>query len=52
MNALLDLEQVVEFADNFITVDIPMDGVTKEGWRICPLFRPVVSSQALGPSLF
>ena len=36
--------QVVEFESDMITLDIPMEGITKDGWKITPLMRPVVSS--------
>ena len=49
MKARQDLEQVIEFDHNSITIDIPMEGVTiKEGWRIRPLYRPVVSAERQG----
>ena len=35
--------QPIEFQSDKITLDIPMTGVSSEGWKINPLFPPVVS---------
>lgn len=37
--------QVIEFESDMITLDIPMEGITTDGWKITPLMRPVVSWQ-------
>ena len=43
MGALPVLDQAVEFEEDRIELDIPMDGVTvKGGWQITPLIPPVV----------
>ena len=42
-NAKLGLEQLIEFDSDSITIDIPVKGIKiEEGWRILPLYRPVV----------
>ena len=35
--------QPIDFESDKITLDIPMTGVSSEGWKINPLFPPVVS---------
>ena len=35
--------QPIDFESDQITLDIPMTGVTSNGWKISPLFPPVVS---------
>ena len=42
--AVLGLHQPVDFESENITLDIPMEGITIDGWEISPLVRPVVSS--------
>ena len=43
-NAKLGQEQVIEFDSDYISIDVPLEGVIKEeGWKIRPLGRPVVS---------
>ena len=43
-NAVFGPDQSVEFesSTNMITLDIPVEGLTVEGWKITPLIRPVV----------
>lgn len=44
MHAQIDSEQIVEIESNRIALDIPDDGLTtQEGWKISPLYPPVVS---------
>ena len=40
--ALAGPHQPVEFESDMISLDIPMEGITIEGWKITPLIRPVV----------
>ena len=40
--AVLGVEQLVEFEEDSITVDIPNEGTTVKGWKITPLISPVV----------
>jgi hypothetical protein len=40
--AILGVEQLVEFEEESITVDIPKEGTTIKGWKITPLISPVV----------
>ena len=42
--AILGLQQPVEFESDSIALDIPMEGIAINGWKITPLMRPVVSS--------
>ena len=42
-DAVLGLQQPVEFESDAISLDIPMEGITIKGWKITPLMRPVVS---------
>ena len=42
--AVLGLHQLVDFESDLITLDIPMEGISTNGWTITPLIRPVVSS--------
>ena len=37
------LHQPLEFESDSITLDIPLEGITINGWIIIPLMRPVVS---------
>ena len=36
------LEQVTEFLQNTLTLDIPMEGTTANDWRIAPSAPPTV----------
>jgi hypothetical protein len=40
--AILGVEHLVEFEGESITVGIPEEGTTIKGWKITPLFPPVV----------
>ena len=42
--AIAGPHQPVEFESDMITLDIPVKGITINGWKITPLVRPVVSS--------
>ena len=42
--AILGVHQLIEFEADAISLDIPMDGLSIQGWKITPLMRPVVSS--------
>ena len=42
--ALPGPHQPVEFDSDMITLDIPIEGTTINGWTITPLMPPVVSS--------
>lgn len=44
--AVIGTECMVEFEGDHISLDIPNDGVVKEGWSIIPLAAPVVSKLA------
>ena len=37
-------KQLVEFESDAITLDVPMEGISPNGWTITPLTHPVVSS--------
>ena len=39
---VLGVEHLVEFEEDSITVDIPEEGTTIKGWKITPMFPPVV----------
>ena len=41
--AILDFNRLVEFESDAITLDIPEDGITIEGWEVTPKFLPMVS---------
>ena len=41
--AVLGAHQPIEFESDKITLDIPMEGITANGWEITPLVPPVVS---------
>ena len=41
--AIIGLHLPVEFEASSISLDLPFEGVTKEGWRLRPLFNPEVS---------
>ena len=41
--ARLGSNQTIEFESDVITLDIPLEGTTINGWIITPLIRPVVS---------
>ena len=40
--AILGVEHLVEFEEDSITVGIPEEGTTIKGWKITPMFPPVV----------
>ncbi len=41
--AILGVNHIVEFEEDSITLDIPMDGAeVSGGWRITPMFHPTV----------
>ena len=41
--AVLDLQKLVDFESDAITLDIPKEGITVKGWKVTPKFLPVVS---------
>ena len=43
------LDQAIEFEEDYIKLDIPLDGVTAGDWRITPLIPPVVCIQIQKP---
>ena len=44
-NAKLGLDRIIKFDRDFITIDIPVEGVTNEvGWKIMPLSHPAMVS--------
>ncbi len=40
--AILGVDQIVEFEEDKITLDISMDGEVMEGWKVTPMFYPMV----------
>ena len=42
-NAVRGVFQLVEFDSDAITLDIPIDGVCINGWKITPQMYPMVS---------
>ncbi len=36
------MDQIVEFEEDKITLDISMDGEVMEGWKVTPMFYPMV----------
>jgi hypothetical protein len=44
IGAILGLKQLVEFEADTISLDIPLEGLSINGWKIIPLMIPEVSS--------
>ncbi len=40
--AVLGVNHFVEFEEDSLTLDIPMAGKVKGGWKITPMFHPTV----------
>ena len=41
--AILDLQKLVDFESDAITLDIPVEGIIVKDWEVTPKFLPVVS---------